>query len=240
MRGVKRILASDTLRRVLCWLGAQYIRFVSLTGRWSVVRGHIPRALWDAGQPFIVCFWHGRLLMMSRTWESRVPIRVVISQHRDGQLIARTIGHLGFHSIAGSTRRGGAGALRSMLKALQGGECVGITPDGPRGPRMRASDGIVSAARLAGVPIVPVTFAVDRRKVLGTWDRFIVAGPFARGVVAWGEPITVARDADEGAQEEARRRIEDTLNAITAEADGLCGVASVEPAPAPSRGEAAS
>ncbi len=235
MQGHKRILGSDAVRRVLCWLGAQYIRFVYATGRWTVLRGDIPRAFWDRGEPFILCFWHGRLLMMPYCWNRRVDIHMLISQHRDGQIIARTVGHFGIRTIAGSSRRGGAGALRAMLKVLQAGECVGITPDGPRGPRMRASDGIVSVARLAGVPIVPATFAVDRRHVLGSWDRFVVAWPFARGVLAWGEPIHVTRDAD---VEAARARVEEALNVLTAEADALVGAAPVEPAPPGGEGAA--
>jgi len=235
VQGHKRILGSDAVRRVLCWLGAQYIRFVYATGRWTVLRGDIPRAFWDRGEPFILCFWHGRLLMMPYCWNRRVDIHMLISQHRDGQIIARTVGHFGIRTIAGSTQRGGAGALRAMLKVLQAGECVGITPDGPRGPRMRASDGIVSVARLAGVPIVPATFAVDRRHVLGSWDRFVVAWPFARGVLAWGEPIHVTRDAD---VEAARARVEEALNVLTAEADALVGAAPVEPAPPGGEGAA--
>lgn len=233
MKGFKRILRSDMVRRILCWLGAQYIRLVYFTGRWSVVRGDIPRAFWDRGEPFILCFWHGRLLMMPRCWNYRVPIHVVVSHHRDGQLIARAVSNFGIRSIVGSTSRGGAAALRAMLKVLGRGECIGITPDGPRGPRMRASDGIVSIARLAGVPIVPATFAVTRRHLLDSWDRFVIAWPFARGVLVWGEPITVARDADDAAQEEARRRVEAALTAITAEADALCGMPAIEPAPLP-------
>ncbi|MBE0533708.1 MAG: lysophospholipid acyltransferase family protein [Rhodospirillales bacterium] len=238
MQGHKRILGSDTVRRALCWLGAQYIRFVHATGHWSVVRGDIPQALWERGEPFILCFWHGRLLMMPYCWNRRVAIHMLISRHRDGKIIARTVGHFGIRTIAGSSKRGGAGALRAMLKALQGGECVGITPDGPRGPRMRASDGVVAVARLAGVPIVPATFAADRRKVLGSWDRFVVAWPFASGVLAWGEPIRVERDADEAAVEAARARVEDALNALTAEADALMGAAPIEPAPPGSEGAA--
>lgn len=238
MQGHKRILGSDAVRRVLCWLGAQYIRLVHATGRWSVVRGDIPQALWERGEPFILCFWHGRLLMMPYCWNRRVAIHMLISQHRDGLIIARTVGHFGIRTIAGSSKRGGAGALRAMLKALQAGECVGITPDGPRGPRMRASEGIVSVARLAGVPIVPATFAVDRRHVLGSWDRFVVALPFARGVLAWGEPIRVPRDAEEADVEAARARVEDALNALTAEADALMGAAAIEPAPLDAEGAA--
>ena len=156
---------------------------------------------------------------------------MLISQHRDGQLIARTIGHFGFETIVGSSGHGGVRALRSMVKALAGGDCVGITPDGPRGPRMRADNGIVTVARLSGVPVIPVAYSINRGQLLDTWDRFLIAWPFSRGVIVWGEPIHLARDADEATAELIRQRIENNLNAITAEADRLCGRRPIEPTP---------
>jgi lysophospholipid acyltransferase (LPLAT)-like uncharacterized protein len=224
---LKSILKSDGVRDVLCWLGAQYIRLAFRTGRWDVMRGEVPRGFWREGRAFILCFWHGRLLMMPYCWDRRAPIHMLISQHRDGQIIAKTVGHFGIRTVAGSTARGGASALRSMLKSLKAGGWVGITPDGPRGPRMRASEGIVQVARMSGVPVIPCTFSVGRGRVLSTWDRFLVAWPFARGVFVWGDPIEVARDAE---IEPARRRVEEALNAITAEADRMVGRAPVEPA----------
>ena len=134
-----------------------------------------------------------------------------------------------------SSSKGGAGALRAMLKALKAGDCVGITPDGPRGPRMRASDGIVNVARMSGAPILPATFGVSRGRVLGSWDRFLVAWPFGRGVIVWGQPIEVGRDADADALEDARARVEAGLNAVTREADRLSGRPPVEPADEPWR-----
>ncbi len=116
-----------------------------------------------------------------------------------------------------------------MLRILKGGESVGLAPDGPHGPRMRASTGITHLARLSDATILPATFSIDRRRVLSTWDRFVVPWPFGRGVMVWGDPIHVPRDADDHALEAARQRVEDALNAITAEADRLCGTAPVEP-----------
>jgi hypothetical protein len=229
----KKALQSEALRRALCWLAAHYVRFVHATSCWTVVRGDVPDRLLKEGRTFIVAFWHGRLLLMPYAWMRPVPFFMLISQHRDGQLIARTVAYFGIDTIAGSTTRGGAGALRALVKALHGGSCVGITPDGPRGPYMRASDGIVSVARLAGVPVLPATYAISRRRVLGTWDRFLVPLPFARGVIAWGEPIAVARDLDAAGIGAVRRRIEDALNAVTAEADRLCGQPAIDPAPLP-------
>jgi lysophospholipid acyltransferase (LPLAT)-like uncharacterized protein len=229
----KKALQSEALRRALCWLAAHYVRFVHATSRWTVVRGDVPDRLLNEGRSFIVAFWHGRLLLMPYAWMRPVPFFMLISQHRDGQLIARTVAYFGIATIAGSTTRGGAGALRALVKALNDGACVGITPDGPRGPYMRASDGIVSVARLAGVPVLPATYAISRRRVLGTWDRFVVPLPFARGVIAWGEPIAVARDLDAAGVDAVRRRIEDALNTVTAEADRQCGQPAIDPAPLP-------
>lgn len=227
---LKRLLKSDGPRRVLCWVGAQYIRLVWLTGRWRVVRGEVPKAYWRRGEPFILAFWHGRLLMMPYCWDRTRPIHMLISQHRDGRLISHTVSHFGIHTVAGSSSKGGLEALRAMLKRLKAGECVGITPDGPRGPRMRASEGVAAVARLSGVPVIPATYAVNRRRLLRSWDRFLVAWPFARGAIVWGEPIKVSREDDLDA---ARLAVEASLNAITAEADALCGLPGVEPDPNP-------
>lgn len=237
MRPIKRILSSEFVRRVSCWLASLYIRLAYHTGRWTVVGGDIPEQFWRDGKPFILGFWHGRLLMMPYCWNPKKTIYMLISQHRDGQLIARTVGHFGIKTAAGSSTRGGAKALRTMVKALSKGEYVGITPDGPRGPRMRASEGVVSVARLSGVPVIPAAFGCSRGRAISTWDRFLVAWPFSRGVIVWGEPVTVDRSADASQQEAARRQIEDGLNAVTKEADLLSGRIPVEPAPAPSNEE---
>ena len=228
----KSFFRRDGVRRALCRLGAGYIRFVRATGAWPVAGGDIPRRLWDQGRPFILCFWHGRILMMPYAWDLSRTIHMLISHHPDGKLIAHTVAHFGIKTAAGSSSRGGASALRLMVRALQAGECGGITPDGPRGPRMRASEGAIQVARLSGSPLVPAAFGARARKVLGSWDRFVVAAPFAGGAFVWGEPIEVARDADAAAVEAARRALEDSLNRVTAEADRLCGQAPVEPAPA--------
>ncbi|NQV43654.1 MAG: lysophospholipid acyltransferase family protein, partial [Rhodospirillales bacterium] len=158
-------------------------------------------------------------------------IHMLVSAHRDGQLIAKTIGHLGIRSVEGSSSKGGAAALKRMVGILKSGDYVGITPDGPRGPRMRASGGVVALARLSGVPIIPVTCSVTRFRMLKSWDRFIITWPFCRGVFAWGEPIEVPRDADDHAQEEYRQKIETALNDLCLEVDGMTGLPTVVPAP---------
>jgi lysophospholipid acyltransferase (LPLAT)-like uncharacterized protein len=242
----RRFRKSESVRRAACWLVAQYIRLVWATGRWEIRNGATPERFWRQGAPFIIAFWHGRLLILPAMWPTNSKISMLISMHRDGELIAKAIGYFGHGTVRGSAAkpgstkdRGGAAALRGMLKALKAHEYVGITPDGPRGPRMRATDGIVTVARVSGAPIIPCSYSARSRFVLGTWDRFIIPLPFTRGVIVWGEPITVARDAQGAALDAARLTVEGGLNAVTVAADQAMGVAPVEPEPAPAHAEAA-
>lgn len=228
---IKRLLKSDGLRAVACWLGAQYVRLVWYTGRWTVENDALPRRMWADGQPFILSFWHGHLLMMPYCWDRSKKMHMLISQHRDGQIIARLISHFGLGAAAGSSSRGGAGALRQMLKALRSGEYVGITPDGPRGPRMRASDGVIAMARLAGVPIIPCAYSCRNRKQLGSWDRFQVALPFTEGLILWGDPIMVEAGLDDAGVEARRLEIETAMTALAHQAEIRMGHQPTEPEP---------
>lgn len=227
---LKKFVRSDTGRRILSAIGAGYVRLVHLTTRWTTVGRETPEKLWAEGRPMIGCFWHNRMLLMPFIWPSDRPISMLISKHGDGRLISDIIGRLGIDTIAGSSSRGGADALRSMIATLKSGTSVAVTPDGPRGPRMHAAAGAVHAAKLAGAPLVPVSLATGRRKMLRSWDRFLVALPFARGVFVWGTPIEIAPDANEADIEAARLALESELNRVSAEADRLVGQIPVEPA----------
>ncbi|BBK34514.1 hypothetical protein EDC65_2997 [Stella humosa] len=233
MRILKTLAAQDWFRAILGWLIQFYIRLIWRTGRWRVEGATDHLAAWDQDKPFILCFWHGRLLMIPLAWRRGKSMQMLISAHRDGRLIAEAMQYFAIGTRAGSTKRGGAEALRVMLRTLGAGNSVGITPDGPRGPRMRASPGVVAAARLSGVPIIPVTFGVSRRRILRSWDRFVLALPFGRGVFLWGEAIHVPRDGD---LETYRQRLEQAMNLLSAEADRRCGQVPIEPGPPPGDG----
>lgn len=227
---IKRIGRSAPVRWVACFLAAGYIRFVHATSRWEVVNKQTPQGFWDDGRPFILSFWHGRILMMPYCWPGGKRMYMLISRHRDGSLIADTIGWFGLGTVRGSSAKpgrerdkGATAALMEMLRRLKAGEYVGITPDGPRGPRMRASDGVAAVARLSGVPVIACAYATRRRRLLSSWDRFAVALPFTRGVFVWGEPVSVPASAKGEALEAARLAIETELNRVTREADRLAG-----------------
>ncbi|MEQ8319391.1 MAG: lysophospholipid acyltransferase family protein [Rhodospirillales bacterium] len=234
----KKVVKSTPVRRAVCWLGAQYIRLVWATSRWELIGKEHFDALYDNDQPAILSFWHGRLLMAPYTWQKPRPFKMLISGHRDGELIANTVSHLGISCIRGSSSRGGAGAIRALIKTLKAGEWVGITPDGPRGPRMRVSDGVINLAKLSGVPILPVTYGIRRGRVLQTWDRFLAAYPFSSGVLIWGEPLSVPGDADDARLQALGAELENRLTALSREADRMTSRPPVEPA-AQAEGEAA-
>jgi lysophospholipid acyltransferase (LPLAT)-like uncharacterized protein len=235
---VRRILRSSGLRALLCWTIHLYIRLVYATNRWAVEGKDRPRRLREDGRAFILAFWHGQLLMIPMAWRRLAPMHMLISSHRDGRIIAEAVTFFGVQSIPGSTRRGGSAALRRMLKRLEAGECVGITPDGPRGPAMTASSGVITLARLAGAPIIPIVCATSRRRVLNSWDRFNLVLPFGRGVFIWGEPIEIAPDLDASGIERARILLENRMKEMAQEADRRVGhppapqsAARVRPAP---------
>lgn len=233
---LRRLLRRQRLRGIACWAIHCYIRLVYSTTKWEVEGAECPQRLRAEGKPFILAFWHGRLLMIPMAWRRLAPMHMLISAHPDGQIIADAVTYFGVDTIAGSTSRGGSAAFRAMLKRLTGGDCVGITPDGPRGPAMTASVGIVNIARLARVPILPITYATSRRRILATWDRFHLPWPFGRGVYLWGEPIEIAAELDDSGLEQARRLVETRMVEMADQADRRVGC---HPSPTTSRADAA-
>jgi lysophospholipid acyltransferase (LPLAT)-like uncharacterized protein len=193
------------------------------------VGGAAAAPAWAGEKPVIVAFWHNRLAMMPACWPSRQPFHMLISSHPDGRLIANTVAHFGISAVAGSSTRGGGEAVRTLVRLVKDGASIGVTPDGPRGPRMRAGDGILTLARLSGAAILPASVSVSRRVVLKTWDQLIIPLPFSRGVMIWGDPITVPRDADEAALAVLRSKLEDDLNRLSAEADSMTGHTAMTP-----------
>jgi lysophospholipid acyltransferase (LPLAT)-like uncharacterized protein len=229
MRLDKRWLRSKFSLGIVSWLIAGYARLIWWSGRWTIEgREHLLR-LQEEGRPTFAAFWHGRILVMPFAWHQRTKFHMLISSHADGRIIAGAVSYFGIEWIAGSSSEGGGAALRAMLRHLKAGDGVGITPDGPDGPAMRAKPGIVVAVRSARAEVLPVSYATRWRRILGSWDRFHLPLPFSRGIVIYGAPIEIGDAADPAAIEAARLRVEQGLNAITAEADRRMGHQAVAP-----------
>jgi lysophospholipid acyltransferase (LPLAT)-like uncharacterized protein len=167
------------------------------------------RARERRGERLILAFWHRHLLLAPYAYRGR-RISVLISRSRDGELIARTVARFGIDAARGSSSRGGVAGLRELLRKGAAGYDLAFTPDGPRGPAGRVQPGVVLAAAATGFPVFPLAIAASRARRLRSWDRFLVALPFATVHVVYGEALTVPRRAaPEAAGEELRRRLED-------------------------------
>ena len=211
-------LVNSLLSAIVPALAYCVIKLLSWSMQIEVINGHVPDDRLRKGEPFILAFWHGRLLMMPAGYGG-IRAAALISLHQDGELISRTMKYFGFKSIRGSTTRGGFSAVREMMRAYQERYDIGITPDGPRGPRYCVQSGIIELARRTGMPIIPVTFSASRKKIFRSWDRFLLPYPFSRGVFIWGEPLLVLRQVDRNEFERKRLLLERRLREITDRAD---------------------
>ncbi len=170
--------------------GGVALRALAATWRFRVVGGEAIESLRAAGKPFIFSLWHGQLLPL--IWHHRGEgVAILVSEHRDGELIARVARAMGYRLIRGSTTRGGERALLRLVRELKAGAEVAVTPDGPKGPARRYASGALVAAQRSGAAILPIAAHADRAWNLSSWDRFMIPEPFARVTVAYGPPTHV-------------------------------------------------
>jgi hypothetical protein len=134
-------------------------------------------------------------------------------------VVGKALRRFGFEPILGSTTRKGFTAFKNMLRVHREGTDIAIVPDGPRGPRCRAKIGVIELARLTGRPIIPFTYSASRKRVLNTWDHFLLPYPFSKGVFIYGGPLYVDPHGDRAHIEEKRLLLEKQLNELTERAD---------------------
>jgi len=207
-----------------------YIRLLHRTMRIEV-RGAeaLEGARRDPGH-YILTFWHSRFVLMPYCYPGP-RIVVLSSNHRDAEALVRILRKFGIEQARGSSTSGGATGMRQILRKVEEGCDVGLTPDGPRGPRRRVQPGVVAVARFTGLPIIPVTFSAAPSRHLRTWDRTLLPKLFSRGVFIYGDPVTVPRDAPVEVQEEKRQLLESELDRITDLADDAMALAREDARP---------
>src|SRR5262245_11103754 len=167
---------------VLFWL---VIGLVGRTLRWVAIDTASMDELCLAGRRFVGAFWHNRVFLATWFFRRR-GIVVMTSQSFDGEYIARFIQRFGYGAARGSSRRGGARALRELVACLRHGMDAAFTIDGPTGPRYVAKPGAVQLAALTGAAILPVGAAAERYWEVNSWDRFQIPKPFSRAVLFMG------------------------------------------------------
>jgi lysophospholipid acyltransferase (LPLAT)-like uncharacterized protein len=169
------------------------------------------------GKRFIYAFYHEVMLFPAYFW-AWPEMQILISDHRDGEMITQVVRRLGFGVVRGSSTRGGARALREMSHRVDRGHLC-VTPDGPRGPRRSVQAGMIYLSSRTGLPIVGAGMAFQKPWRAKSWDRFAVPRPFGAACCVVPAPVVVPADADRDVIEEYRREVEKRMQAATEEAE---------------------
>ena len=180
------------------WAIATVLRAVYATLRVRWLDPHGVLDAHDRGEHVVWATWHDGILLlplMKVLVQPSLRPRVVLSWHRDGELAAQAVRRFGVMASRGSATRGWLGAVRGLLAAHARGEDIVVIPDGPRGPRHRAQEGVVQLARATRLPVVAIGIAAAPVRRLRTWDRLMVPRPFGRVTLALSAPVRVERDA---------------------------------------------
>jgi lysophospholipid acyltransferase (LPLAT)-like uncharacterized protein len=226
---IRNVLRSSWLQRAVGLLTAEFLRLVWRTNRFSFEPADIHDIV-EPQMPAIFAFWHGQHFLTPFIKSKEIHrAKVLISRHRDGEFNAIAAERLGIGTIRGSgdhgsafQRKGGVGAFKEMVRALEQGYNVALTADVPKRSRI-AGLGIIMLARESGRPIMPFAMATSRYRRLKNWDRTTINLPFGRGIVVGGEIVTVPPDADAATMEALRARLEATLNEATRRAYARIG-----------------
>jgi len=204
---------SETRVRWIVRAGTTLIRLLAMTWRMRPENDDAMRSARASGQRVIFTLWHGELLPL--LWQHRKEgVAVVISEHRDGEIIAQIAERLGYATVRGSSSRGGSRALIGLMRAIEAGRDGAVTPDGPRGPAHVFAPGAAIAAQRTGAPLVPVRASASRAWRLKSWDRFLIPKPFATVRVSYGPPTMVDAASPREAAEQAPR-LQALLDAVT-------------------------
>lgn len=176
------------------------------------------RKLRDLGKPVILLVWHGRIFIVPYFFRRR-GIMPLISPSRDGEIPARIMSGWGYRILRGSGSHAVIKVWNEMKEELQNGGELIIVPDGPRGPNRKMKLGGLKLAQETGAYLIPFTFSTSRKKVLRSWDNFLIFYPFSRVVAIYGEPFSVKCEMEDKELENERHKIERLMVQMDKKAD---------------------
>ena len=213
----KRLL-SDQL---FVYLGFTFIKTISSTYRIKIVSPEIELNILNKGRIPIYTSWHQRFFPGVTFFAARRPIVIMISQSRDGELIAQIAHLLGWNTVRGSSSRDGIRALHEIRERARQGYKVGHIVDGPRGPFGVVKPGLLKIAQYSGMPILPTIISSERKWIFNSWDRFMIPKPFSRVIIRFGDEIYIPKDLQDIDFEKKRLSIESILHALYFETDEI-------------------
>ena len=207
----KKIFKYSLLQKFLAYVGYIYILFVCITSKIKIKNDQLTKKMLIDKKPFILAFWHSQLMMVGYVWKSKNTLNMLASSHSDGRFGSYIARHFNLKNIS-IMAKNKSPSLRKVFKILNEKNYIGITPDGPRGPNKKVSEGIIKIAMHSQVPIIPLGFASNKNFKLNSWDSFLITYPFSKCNFVWGEPITIPSSAKENEIEKYKIFLEDKIN----------------------------
>ena len=215
MRIIKRFSKTNFGQKFIGFLFYSITNLVCKSIRWTYIVENEKSNIFDNDQEYIFCCWHNRLFLGPHLLPRNRIINALQSSHSDGMVTSIAFKHLGMNVILGSSKKGGMQAFRKMVKCIQLGESVAITPDGPKGPKEKVKEGIVKLAQMTDTPIIPLVWATNKFKLVNSWDSFVIPYPFSKGIYSFGKPIKVKKKISEKEFGKVRQELENEIKRLT-------------------------
>ena len=221
MRIKKKLLKNFFVQNILGFFTFLYIRAVNLTSSIQFENESIPKQFWNNDKPFILAFWHSQLMMIGFAWKKKQNVNILASSHSDGRFGAIVGKYFNLNNIQTSEKNKSA-SLRSIFKLLNDNNYIGITPDGPRGPKEIVSEGIIKIAKSSKVPIIPIGFWSSKNFKLKSWDSFLITLPFSKCSFVWNKPLEIPYNIQENQIQHYQKLLQEKINQSVKKAQNNC------------------
>ena len=208
---IKKVIKNYFVQQILAFISALYIKLVKVTSIIIIKNIESPQYYWKDNKPFILAFWHSQLMMISYCWKSNTKINILASGHSDGRFGAIVGQYFKLNNIPTSSNEKPI-SLKPIFTLLKNSNYIGITPDGPRGPNKKVSEGIIKISKVTQVPIIPIGFSSSKFRKLKSWDSFLITKPFSKCAFVWGESITIPKNCNNNEIEQYKNKLEQELN----------------------------
>ena len=215
MRIIKRFSKTNIGQKLIGFLFYSITSLISRSIKWEYLVENEKLNIFNSDKKYIFCCWHNKLFLGPHLLPRNRIINALQSSHSDGMVTSLAFKYLGMNVILGSSKKGGMQAFRKMVKCIQLGESVAITPDGPKGPKEKVKEGIIKLAQITDTSIIPLVWATKKFKLINSWDSFVLPYPFSKGVYSFGKPINVKKKVNEEEFEFIRQNLENEIKRLT-------------------------
>ena len=217
----KKLLKNFFVQNILVFFTFLYISAVKLTSSIQFENESIPQQFWDNDKPFILAFWHSQLMMIGCSWKKNNNVNILASGHSDGSFGAIVGKYFNLNSIQ-TSKKNKSISLRPIFKLLNDNNYIGITPDGPRGPKEVVSEGIIKIAKSSKVPIIPVGFWSSNNFRLKSWDSFLITLPFSKCSFVWNKALDIPYNIQENEIQHYQKLLQEKIHQSIKKAQNNC------------------